>query len=72
MKVELMSCEEGIIEEIESGDFTRDEITLTYAFYISSNQKPDFGKINRAIVTRWSVSALNYIKKKAWKIVEGR
>jgi hypothetical protein len=71
MKVELMGVEELILQEIADKDFTRDNVALTYAFCISSSEEMDFGKINSAIVARWSYSALDYIKKKAWTIVEG-
>ena len=72
MKVELMGVEEVILQEIAYKSSKRDNIALTYAFCISSSEKVDFGKINRAIIARWSRSALTYIKHKAWKIVEGR
>lgn len=61
-----------ILQEIGDKDFTRDNIASRYAFCIASCGEADFEKINRTIVDRWSKSALEYIKKKAWKIVEGR
>ena len=68
MKIELMSCEEIILEEIANKEATRDNVALTYAFCIDSSEKIDFAKINKAIVDRWSRSALQYIKKEAWKL----
>lgn len=70
MKIELMFCEETILQEIADKNFTRDSVAITYAFCIDSSEKVDFGKINRAIVNRWSRSAVEYIKKKAWKLRE--
>lgn len=70
MEIERMSREEGIIEEIKSGDFTRDEIALTYAFCRESSEKIDWLKVNIAILNRWSLSGLNYIKSKASKLME--
>lgn len=32
--------------------------------------KCDYKAINAAILARWAVSGLNYIKKKAWKMLE--
>ena len=64
--------EEVILQEIADKDFTRDNVALTYAFCISSSEEMDFGKINRAIIARWSMRALTYIKHKAWKMVEER
>ena len=72
MKVELMFCEEAILQEIDDKNFTRDSVAITYAFCIDSTENPDFAKINRAIVKRWSLSVLAYIKKEAWKLKEGR
>jgi hypothetical protein len=71
MHVEIMGVEEVILQEIGDRDSTRDNVALTYAFTITSREEIDVEKINKAIVARWSYSALEYIKKKAWKIVEG-
>jgi hypothetical protein len=51
---------------------------MTYAFCIRQsgpgwgNDEIDYAVINRAIMDRWSLSALKYIKEKAWRIAEGR
>ena len=71
MKVELMFCEETILQEIADKNFTRDSIAITYAFCIDSSENPDFAKINKAIVNRWSHNAVEYIKKEAWKLRKG-
>ena len=70
MKIELMDAEKVILEEIEEKRSTRDSIAFTYAFCIETINRFEFGKINRAIIARWSKSALAYIKKEAWKLVE--
>ena len=70
MKTELMFCEDVILQEIADKKFDRDNVAITYAFCIDSSEKSDFSKINRAIVDRWSRSALQYIKKEAWKLKE--
>ena len=36
--------------------------------YISEDDT-DYAKVNKAIIDRWSFSALHYIKEKAWKMV---
>ena len=72
MKVELMFCEEIILQEIGNKESTRDNVAVTYAFCRTSREKVDFSKINIAIINRWSFSALKYIKSKAWKIIEGK
>ena len=71
MKAELMFCEETILQEIANKEVTRDNVAVTYAFCMGSSEKVDFARINRAIVDRWSYSALAYIKKKAWELKEG-
>ena len=71
MKVELMFCEEIILQEIEDKHSTRKDVAITYAFCIDSSEDVHFGKINNAIVSRWSYSALHYIKRRAWKLRKG-
>lgn len=70
--VHLMDCENVILREIEDRDCKRDTVALTYAFCLRSDEKIDYEKINKAIIARWSKSALNYIKTRAWKLHEGR
>ena len=72
MKIDLMYCEEVILQEIGDKDFTRDDVAITYAFCIDSSEKVNFGRINKAIIGRWSHSALEYIKDGAWKLREGK
>ena len=71
MKIELMFCEEVILQEIADKNFTRDSVAITYAFCIDSSEKVDFSKINKAIINRWSRSAVEYIKSEAWKLKRG-
>ena len=47
-----MFCEETILQEIADKNFTRDSVAITYAFCIESTEKPNFSKINRAIIDR--------------------
>ena len=72
--VELMFCEEAILQEIADKHFTRDDVALTYAFCrdAKETQNVNFRTINEAIVKRWSLSALDYIKGKAAKLIENR
>ncbi len=72
VKIELMDCENHILEEIADKDFKRNDVAVTYAFCITSSEKPNFGRINRAIRQRWSRGGLDYIKRRAWKWVEGK
>lgn len=72
MKIELMDCEEIILQEIREEKATRDDVVLTYAFCIDSDEYLNYGKINKAIIERWSRSALAYIKDRAGKLREGK
>lgn len=70
--VEMCNPQKVILEEIGMKETTRDDIALTYAFAIRQKREVGFGIINRAIIERWSRSALEYIKKRAWFIVQGK
>ena len=76
-KVELMYPEETTIDIIKAPESKREDIVVPYAFCIKqsccvgSKQDINFKKINKAIIEKWSINALNYIKEKAWKLVEG-
>jgi hypothetical protein len=74
MRVEMVDPEGQIMGEIADSRMKRDDVALTYAFCIRQGAADgvDFATINRAIIDRWSLSALRYIKEKAWRLVEGR
>lgn len=56
---------EGMIErEVADPVMTQRDVTVSYAFAI--RQGADFGRINRAILSRWKPSGLDRIKRKAW------
>lgn len=46
---------------------TRDDMAIAYADLIQSDY-PAFPELNKQIITRWSISGLKYIKKKAWGV----
>jgi hypothetical protein len=76
--VELVDPQGTIMREIADPKMTRDDVATTYAFCIRqtgtgwSRNGIDYAAINKAIMDRWSLSALKYIKEKAWRIAEGR
>ena len=72
MRVEMIDVQQQILREIEDPLMTRDDVAFTYAFGLRSSEIINWAAVNRAIMDRWSVSALTYIKEKAWKRVEGR
>jgi hypothetical protein len=77
-RVEMVDPQGAILREIEDRRTTRDHVALTYAFCLRQNFDPacadtvDFTAVNKAILARWSSSALEYIKGKAWRLYEGR
>lgn len=70
MEIRMIDVENVIMQEIADKRISRDSVAYTYAFAIVANEDINFGRINRAIVDRWSKSALKYIKTKAWRLVE--
>lgn len=69
IRVELANCTQALIDDINGG-CTRNSVALTYAMALFSSEKTDWKSVNEAIMKRWSVNALNYIKKRAWKLIE--
>ena len=66
MQIEMMCCDDLMLREIEDPKCTRDIIARTYALALRSSYPTDFGRVNKAIIERWSVSALEYIMRLAW------
>ena len=68
MKAELMCCESTLLDEISNPKIKRNDVTQTYALAVRSSEanKVDWAKVNKAIMDRWSRSALHYIKDRAW------
>ncbi len=67
MNIEMMGCEKLILGEIANPKLKRRDVSQTYAWCLraSDHQKIDYGKINAAIMERWSYSALEWIKERA-------
>jgi hypothetical protein len=72
MRVDMVDPQGTIMRDIEDPRMTRDDVAMTYAFCIRQAGEIDFAAINRAIVDRWSLSALEYVKTRAWRLVEGK
>jgi hypothetical protein len=70
--IQLIRCTDTLLLEINKMKTGRDSVALSYALALKSDEPTDWGRVNEAIVNRWSMSALQYIKKRAWAIVEGR
>jgi hypothetical protein len=66
--LKLVCCTETLLMEIELPNSTRDDIAVTYALALVSGESTDWKVVNKAILARWSLSALVYIKRKAWNL----
>lgn len=60
-----------IMHELEDGVSTRKDVAQTYSILLQKNTPLEtFVEINKAIITRWSPSALRWIKEQAWKMAK--
>jgi hypothetical protein len=73
-RISLMDCERQLLDEIADKRLTRDDVAMTYAMSLVSDERNriSWQTVNYAIIDRWSPSALKYIKDKAWRMVERR
>jgi hypothetical protein len=64
---ELAACEATLLREIAAPECKRLSVAKTYALALRSSERDrvNWGKVNRAIIDRWSVSALDWIKTQA-------
>lgn len=62
---------EALLDEIGNEENTRDDVAISYAIAIRHRVlgETNWRQVNTAIVERWSLSALEYIKREAWKQV---
>jgi len=69
MGLELADCENTLLREIADKGITRRGVAVTYRLALRSSECDtiDWRKVNRAIIERWSLHALEWIKRKAWK-----
>ena len=74
-QINLICCAQVIANEIAQG-LRQKDIALTYAMAMKSHaqgaEEVDWGAINEAILAKWSISGLDRIKKRAWKLLEGK
>ena len=69
LRVEMIDPQGELLREVADSRMKRDDVALTYAFALRSRDEIDWLKVNEAIIDRWSLSALKYIKERAWKLV---
>lgn len=73
MYVEMVDVEGTLLREIADTRLKRNDVALTYAYGLrrSCIKTIDWPKVNQAILARWSLAGLSYIKTRAWGIYEG-
>lgn len=75
-RINLIGCTDAIAQDVGAKEATRNDVALTYAMAIKSEaqgaDKPDWPTINRTILSRWKMSGLKYIKKRALDILSGK
>jgi hypothetical protein len=67
MRVELIDPEGTLLSEIADKRMKRADIASSYALAMSTPDV-DWRKINHAIMDRWSLAGLKWIKERAWKL----
>lgn len=65
MQMELANCTETLLGEIADKRIKRKSVAMTYALAMRSSEAVDWARVNKAIIKRWSISALTYIKELA-------
>lgn len=64
-----MSLQRSILEEVANPKTRRKDLVDYYVLALYTTEQMDWSKINRAIMARWSLSGLEWIKTRAWKKV---
>lgn len=77
--VEMIGVQDTILRECADPGMKRKDIALTYAFGLrqsvmsaAATKEIDWHAVNRAILERWSMAGLKYIKELAWAYAEGK
>lgn len=66
MPIELMLCTKTLLWEIANRKMYRKDVAKTYCLALKSSEKTEWRTVNMAIIDRWSISGLEWIKKQAW------
>lgn len=63
--IRLADPQGQLLEEIADKRMTRRQVALTYRLALRQQDEVDWPAVNRAIIARWSLSALEFIKRTA-------
>jgi hypothetical protein len=76
VRINLICCTQVLSDLAADKRVTRKNIAVTYAMAIKSAAEkaddPDWKAINGAILARWKMSGLEWIKKRAFDILSGK
>lgn len=76
LQINLVCCTRVLLQDVSTKQATQKDVALTYAMAIKSEaqgaDKPDWLTINTAILSRWKMSGLERIKKRAFDILSGK
>ncbi len=65
MRISMCDCVNTILREIAMPEMKRRDVAQSYALAMQSSEQVDWAAINKAIIERWSMSGLIWIKKQA-------
>jgi len=65
MPYELCRTTDNLLREIGDKQFKRRDVAQTYRLAMQSSDETDWKRVNLAIIERWSMSALIWIKEQA-------
>jgi len=75
-RINMIGCTDVILDELTWKQSTRKSVGLSYAMAMKSQaegaDKPDWAKINAAIIARWGSKGLQSVKTRAWRLIEGK
>lgn len=66
LELEIYNAEATLLYQIAATEARRVDVAKTYAMALRSPEKTDWSIVNRAIVDRWSLYALRWIKRLAY------
>jgi hypothetical protein len=70
-RIELADPQGQLLEDIATPAMKRRDVAMTYRLALRSADRVDWPAVNRAIIARWAVSALEWIKAEAFRTPAG-
>jgi hypothetical protein len=68
VRVGLVDPQRQLLDEIANPARKRRDVAATYALAMNDMEDVDWPLVNRAIMERWSLAGLRYVKATAWKL----